>query len=145
MLFGATIIFSQDIIVKSTNDTIYRKILNVDDENIQYQTSKNNVTTNHTIARKYVSSFETNAQVQSTENEQPKKSSVRLALAGGIALRGGNLIKSGDTQFDRISKDLETGFGLEAEFQYFFNENYGIAFNVNYANYTKMTANSFCN
>jgi hypothetical protein len=87
-------------------------------------------------------SYETNVQEQSTVNQTHKSSSFRLAFAGGIAFRVGKVLRSGDIQSDRISEQLTTGFGIEAELQYFFNENYGIALDVSYANYSA-TAHNF--
>ncbi|MDR3287579.1 MAG: outer membrane beta-barrel protein [Prevotellaceae bacterium] len=136
LFLGTMLSFSQDIIVKTTNDTVRGKILKIDDDNIQYQTSKDNVITNHTISRKYVSTFEVNAQPEIVTNEKIKQSSFRLTFASGVAFRYGETERTGNLQLDNISDELKRGFGIETEIQYFFDKNYGIAFNLNYAKYS---------
>jgi hypothetical protein len=134
---------AQDIIVRTTNDTIHAKILSVDSTNIQYQTRADGITTKQTISRKYVSDFFVNAESpEYAENaiadtaSKKKNSSFRIGFAAGIARHGGANVSYDDLQMNKVADELKTGFGFDAEFQYFFNANYGIALNVNYARFS---------
>ncbi|GHT48826.1 hypothetical protein AGMMS49982_00900 [Bacteroidia bacterium] len=75
----------------------------------------------------------------------PKQSAFRISIGGGYAKGIGEVLKYGDVVLDKMSEDLTTGFGLEAEMQYYFNWkkkdafSYGIGLDFNYV-HTKATA-----
>ena len=128
--------FSQDIIIKNSNDTISCKIINVDDSEITYKVKKGNIIETNTLPRRYISSFiiasiesESIANLQIDEPEKFK--GFRIALAGGHAWGIGKLLKTGDSQLDKLSEDIRNGVAFDAELQYFFNPSYGIALNFN--------------
>ncbi len=127
---------AQDIIVKAENDTVQCKILQVSDESVRYQTLNNGVLEQHTLPRKYVLAYalgENQSNHDATAMpEKSKLSSFRLAIAGGYARRLGKILKTNDPAADQVSRDLANGFALDTEIQYYFNDVYGMALNVNY-------------
>ncbi len=125
---------AQDFIVKHRNDTIRCKILDVNDDYIKYQIKSNDVKITASINRKYVSSYfiddNYESEVVDNESNKEKKSSFRIAFAGGYGYKLGTVLESGDTKSDKMSKDLKSGYDLDGEIQFFFNERHGIALNV---------------
>ncbi len=133
---GVFTCYAQDFIVKAENDTVRCKILDVNEDAVMYQTLNNGVTEKHTLSRKYIVSYTMgDGGADAAVDGIDKKTTVgsfRLAVAGGYAGRLGQLQKTNNPNLDRISDDLTKGYSLNAEFQYYFNEIYGIALNLNY-------------
>ncbi len=127
-----------DFVVKSGNDTIWCKILDVNDDVVQYQVRKNGLRETNTIARKYVVDYKIDDEASDLalpETEvKEKNSSFRLAFAAGYAYRAGKVIQTRNADLDQLSNDLRHGYALDAEIQYYFNQKYGISLNLNYVN-----------
>ena len=60
----------------------------------------------------------------------------RFAIGGGYALRLGKMEKTGDDNWDNVSKKLRHGFTVDADAQYFFRPDWGLGVNVNYCSST---------
>jgi hypothetical protein len=131
---------SQDIIVKSNNDTILCKIVEVSDSTIKYITSNDSRTTTSSISTRFISSYEKNA-VESANQTASLKSDIHsafwMSFSGGYSRFLGKIIKTGDFNVDKISNDMANGFAFEAAAEYYFkwrenDSNYGIAVNLDY-------------
>ncbi|MDI9604241.1 MAG: hypothetical protein QM305_02755 [Bacteroidota bacterium] len=75
----------------------------------------------------------------SNEKEQPVVPSYRdfrFAIGGGYALRLGKIAKTGDDNWDKVSKKLRHGLTVDADAQYFFRPDWGLGVNVNYCTTT---------
>jgi hypothetical protein len=134
---------AQDIIVKSNNDTIFCKIIEVSDSIIQYKTAKNHRITTNSISTKYIANYfladsttTDNKIVQNMElpNYQP---ALWVSASGGYSWMMGKLLKTGNSNVDALNEELMNGLLIEASAEYFFkwkpnNTNYGLALNMVY-------------
>ncbi|HHU96079.1 MAG: hypothetical protein QM237_07580 [Bacteroidota bacterium] len=78
-------------------------------------------------------------QDASPEMEQlvaPSFRDFRFAIGGGYALRLGKIEKTGDDNWDNVSKKLRHGFTVDADAQYFFREGWGLGLNANFCSST---------
>jgi hypothetical protein len=137
-------IHAQDIIVKNNNDTIFCKILDVNNENIQYRISKANRRVTNTVSLQYVTSYQILDDVQEPELIAPdneKKTAFRMYAGGGWARGLGTVLKTNDVTLDQLTNDLLNGYSLEANAEYYFNWkskdalNFAVALNLNYINH----------
>ncbi|MDY9919097.1 MULTISPECIES: outer membrane beta-barrel protein [Proteiniphilum] len=56
----------------------------------------------------------------------------RFSIGGGYAFRLGEVEKTGDPKLDDLNKQLQHGFTVDADAQYFFKEGWGLGLNANY-------------
>jgi hypothetical protein len=131
---------AQDIIVKNDSDTIFCKILDVNDENIQYRIQNENMKTTNTVNLKYISYYQINqdnSNQDTTIEIKKKESAFRITAGGGYAHGIGKVAKTGDLNLNRMSEDMINGYNWEANVEYYFNLkrkdalNFGIALNLN--------------
>ncbi len=66
----------------------------------------------------------------------PSYKDFRFAIGGGYALRLGKITKTGDDNWDNVSKKLRHGLTVDADAQYFFRPDWGLGVNVNYCTTT---------
>ncbi|MCC8145022.1 MAG: hypothetical protein LIO93_00990 [Bacteroidales bacterium] len=143
-LLFSTLLFSQDDVVNVDNDTIFGKIIELNDDFIRFETvNDQGIKTTSSIKTEYISSYnysEIPVDELAYESSPIKKNAVRISFGGGYAGRLGKLLKTGDSAIDALSSDLRHGYALEGDFHFYSNfkeknsTNFGPAINFNYIN-----------
>jgi len=72
-----------------------------------------------------------------SETRLEKVQNFRMTLGGGYAYRVGKIDKMGDKKLDDFASSLRNGFNIDADFQYFFQESWGIGLNANFIKESK--------
>jgi len=138
---------SQDIIVKSNNDTVFCKIIGVTDDKITYQVAENDGIATKSINTQFVNDFEVGEResvsrpARQTVEPTTKTSACFLTLGGGYSQQAGTNEKTGDSKTDDFNDDLIKGFALEAALVYFPSwkekkSNWGLSLNLLYNNHS---------
>lgn len=73
-----------------------------------------------------------NELTNSTNIGGVKYKDFRIALGGGYAHRLGKIMKI-DSDIDKLSRDLRSGYNIDLDGQYFFKETWGLGLSLNYA------------
>jgi len=120
--------YAQDVIINNNNDTIYCKILEVNNDNIRYRIQKGSTNITNTVNLKYITSYIINDDVQEssraiTDNKtnNEKEPVFRIAIGGGYAKGRGEIKKTGDSKIDKLSNDIVNGYNIEGDIEYYFN------------------------
>lgn len=108
---------AQDIIINNDNDTIYCKILDVDNKSIRYQIQDVNRKITNTLNRKYIAFYQINDEgsepvPEMVVSKDKKKPAIRFVAGGGYAGLAGKIEKVGDPELDQLSRDLINGYNL---------------------------------
>ena len=141
---------SQDLIVNTNNDTIYCKILEMNDDNIRYQIQDVNRRITNTLNLRYISFYQINDHIwepNQTITNNNKEHVFRFAFGPGYARAVGEIIKTNDPKLNQLNRDFVNGFSLEGDIEYYFNWkqkdafHYGVALHFNYINHTASATN----
>ncbi len=121
--------FAQDILVKNGTDTIRCKILDLNDEQVTYQTQEGGITLRQTLARKYVTSYMKGYEAAPGVAAPVKKGGFRMALGGGPAIKMGKADPG-------MASNWRLGYTLGGEIGGYFDEFNGLALTVNYISHS---------
>lgn len=139
LLFACQFGFSQDLIVTKSNDSINCKITKVKNDQIYFLYQKDEAVESTLIPLKNVSSykFKFYEEVAISKEEIPgfnKFSGFRIAVNGGYSYDPGRDYNTGSSTFNDYYNQLRSGFHLETDARYFFDELIGVGVRFSYFN-----------
>lgn len=135
---------AQDIIV-NTNNTLFGRILDVNEETIDARIQKEDIQTSNTMSQECIDVYQIDedesGQNPTDSGTKEKKSAFRIAWGGGYAGGIGKIEKSDDAKINQMNRDLIKGYNIEVDMENYFNYNekvalnFGAALHFNYINH----------
>ena len=130
-------LFAQDFIITTGGETIRGQIIEVTDDSITYQVTRNGIRVTNTLPRSLVADFGTLSEEEQDAMEAAdlsfeEPSRFRLAITLAYARRLGRAAEpTGMSIVDDLNRQIRNGLFWETELQYYFTPANGIALNIN--------------
>lgn len=139
ILFICPFGFSQDLIVTTSNDSINCKITKVKREQLYFVFKNNDKVQSTLIPLKNVASYKYDFYEESSisKDEIPgfnKNSGFRIAINGGYSYDPGKDYDSGSSELNDYFDKLRSGFHIEGNAIYFFDQYFGLGIRYSYFN-----------
>lgn len=127
-LFSFSVVHAQDLIVKTTGDSLNCKIKKINHNYIHYEFNAKQAVLSSSQIKSYQKDFykKTTQSAVHTTNEVVNLKGFRLGIYGGWSYLVGKVDKSLPSFLYNYNKELKSGYHLGADFGYFFKSGMGV-------------------
>ena len=146
---SAHTIYSQDLIVTLTNDSLNCEITQIDSEfihfNIVYSKEVRNSVLMLSAIKNYQKNFYSKSKIDSQNNSDTDYTQFHIILSGGGSYLFDPIPENAEGDIKEYYQDLKMGYNLGLDVNYYFNKTIGVGLKYNYFNSTGSSQGSSSN
>ena len=146
---SAHTIYSQDLIVTLTNDSLNCEITQIDSEfirfNIVYSKEVRNSVLMLSAIKNYQKNFYSKSKIDSRNNSGTDYTQFHIILSGGGSYLFDPIPENAEGDIKEYYQDLKMGYNLGLDVNYYFNKTIGVGLKYNYFNSTGSSQGSSSN